>query len=105
MEIKITTLIENNTDDKGQLLFEHGLSLYIEADGKKFLFDTGQSGDFIENANSLSKNLNELDFCIISHGHYDHSGGFVKFVNEIGKFPPLFVGEESQKGLTYQYTL
>jgi 7,8-dihydropterin-6-yl-methyl-4-(beta-D-ribofuranosyl)aminobenzene 5'-phosphate synthase len=94
MEIKITTLIENNTDDKGQLLFEHGLSLYIEADGKKFLFDTGQSGDFIENAKSLSKNLNELDFCIISHGHYDHSGGFVKFVNEIGKFPPLIVGEE-----------
>lgn len=39
MELKITTLIENNLDDDGHLLCEHGLSLYIEADGKKILFD------------------------------------------------------------------
>ena len=94
MELKITTLIENNSDDKGQLLFEHGLSLYIEADGKKILFDTGQSGDFIKNAKALNKNLNELDFCMISHGHYDHSGGFEKLVSEVDKFPPFIVGEE-----------
>jgi 7,8-dihydropterin-6-yl-methyl-4-(beta-D-ribofuranosyl)aminobenzene 5'-phosphate synthase len=94
MKIKITTLIENNPDDLGQLLFEHGLSLYIEADGKKILFDTGQSGDFIENANSLDKSLEALDFCIISHGHYDHSGGIERFVSESCKKPVFFVGEE-----------
>ena len=94
MELRITTLIENNPDDEGQLLYEHGFSLFIEVEGKKILFDTGQSGDFIENAKSTNKNLNDLDFCVISHGHYDHSGGLKKLVSVIDKFPQLIVGEE-----------
>lgn len=94
MELKITTLIENNPDDKGELLFEHGLSLYIETNGKNILFDTGKSGNFIENAKFLNKNLNELDFCIISHGHYDHSGGVEKLTNEVSEQPLFIVGEE-----------
>ena len=79
MELKITTLIENNPDEQGQLLFEHGLSLYIETAEKNILFDTGESGNFIQNAKSLNKNLNTLDYCVISHGHYDHSGGVEEF--------------------------
>ncbi|MFA9379212.1 MAG: MBL fold metallo-hydrolase [Lachnotalea sp.] len=94
MELRITTLIENNPDDMDQLLYEHGLSLYIETDGKNILFDTGASGDFIKNAKSLSKNLDKLDYCMISHGHYDHSGGFEKFISEVDQFPPLIVGDE-----------
>lgn len=94
MELQITTLIENNPADEGHFLFEHGLCLYIETDGRKILFDTGQSGDFIENAKVLNKNLNKLDYCFISHGHYDHSGGFEKLVSVIDKFPQLIVGEE-----------
>jgi len=94
MELKITTLIENNPDDKGQLLHEHGLSLYIETDGKNILFDTGESGDFIKNSKSLNKNLDILDYCIISHGHYDHSGGVEKFISEVDKVPQFIVGEE-----------
>ena len=94
MELKITTLIENNPDDAGELLFEHGLSLYIETNRRNILFDTGLSGKFIENAKSLNKNLNELDFCIISHGHYDHSGGVEKFVREVDKIPLFIVSEE-----------
>ncbi|MDK2966106.1 MBL fold metallo-hydrolase [Lacrimispora sp.] len=94
MELKITTLIENNPDDKGQLLYEHGLSLYIETDRKNILFDTGESGDFIKNAKSLHKNLDKLDYCIISHGHYDHSGGVEKFISEVDKVPQFIVGEE-----------
>lgn len=110
MELKITTLIENNPDEKGELLFEHGLSLFIEADGKKILFDTGQSGNFMENARALNKNLNELDYVLISHGHYDHSGGVKKLVSEICKQPSFVVGEEFFKpkyktvnGTEYKY--
>ena len=94
MELRITTLIENNPDDKKDLCFEHGLSLLIEADGKRILFDTGQSGDFIKNAQTLNQNLLDLDFVIISHGHYDHSGGFRKFIEAVEKSPKLIVGEE-----------
>lgn len=94
MELEITTLIENQCDDNGELLFEHGLSLYIETDGKKILFDTGQSGDFIKNAKSLVKDLNALDYCILSHGHYDHTGGLERFVHETLNLPKFIVGEE-----------
>ncbi|MEA5084803.1 MAG: MBL fold metallo-hydrolase [Lachnospiraceae bacterium] len=94
MDLRITTLIENNPDDKNELCFEHGLSLLIEADGKRILFDTGQSGDFIKNAFALNQNLENLDFVIISHGHYDHSGGFEKLVEKVKKVPQLVVGEE-----------
>lgn len=94
MDLRIITLIENNPDDKNQLFFEHGLSLLIEADGKRILFDTGQSGDFFKNAVALNQNLEDLDFVVISHGHYDHSGGFEKLIENIKKVPQLVVGEE-----------
>lgn len=94
MEITITTLIENNPDDKNELYFEHGLSMLIEAEGMRILFDTGQSGNFIKNAISMNKDLSNLDVVIISHGHYDHSGGFEKLVNENYVIPKLIVGEE-----------
>ncbi|RDU25015.1 MBL fold metallo-hydrolase [Anaerosacchariphilus polymeriproducens] len=94
MELRITTLIENNPDDQNKLHYEHGLSLLIEIDGKRILFDTGQSGDFIQNSNKLNQDLTNLDYLLLSHGHYDHSGGFQKFVKEIHKVPQLIVGEE-----------
>lgn len=94
MKIEITTLIENNPDDHEQLSNEHGLSLFIEADGVNILFDTGKSGDFIQNADKLGKDLTSLDNIIISHGHYDHSGGFEKLVDTIEKIPKLIIGAE-----------
>lgn len=83
MELKITTLIENMPDDEEILACEHGLSLYIEFDGRKILFDTGQTGEFVSNAQKLGKSLAEVDYFIISHGHYDHSGGVMRLVKEL----------------------
>ena len=80
MSLRITTLIENNSDENNTLISEHGLSLYIEIDEIKILFDTGQSGDFIKNADKLKIDLNNLNYVILIHGHYDHSGGFRKLV-------------------------
>lgn len=74
-ELQITTLIENEADDEKLLFNEHGLSLYIEFQGKKILFDTGQTGKFLENATKLEKSIEEADYIFVSHGHYDHSGG------------------------------
>lgn len=94
MKLQITTLIEDNQDEKRQLVNEHGLSLFIEADQYNILFDTGQTGDFIKNAEKLGKDLETLDYMIISHGHYDHSGGFKKLISGLNKYPKLIVGEE-----------
>jgi len=68
MGFRITTLIENDLGDNHLLCNEHGLSMYIEIDGLNILFDTGKSGDFIQNAEKLNINLNKLDYVILSHG-------------------------------------
>lgn len=90
---KATTLIENNPDDNNTLLSEHGLSIYIEVEEMKILFDTGKSGDFINNAEKLNVDLSNIDYLLLSHGHYDHSGGFKKLVDGIGSPFKLIVGD------------
>jgi len=70
----ITTLVENNVSAAG-LFGEHGLSFWVEYDKKHVLFDTGQTDLIVENAKLLSINLAKTDAIVLSHGHYDHTGG------------------------------
>lgn len=77
--MKLITLMEN-TASREDLTAEHGLSLYIEACGKKILFDAGQTAAFAENAEKLGVDLKTVDLAILSHGHYDHSGGMQRFL-------------------------
>jgi 7,8-dihydropterin-6-yl-methyl-4-(beta-D-ribofuranosyl)aminobenzene 5'-phosphate synthase len=72
--IRIITLIEDTSFSDG-LLAEHGLSFFIEYGDKRILFDTGQSDMLVQNAETLDINLAEVDAIILSHGHYDHTGG------------------------------
>ena len=72
--IKVTVLMENTTDEGYKC--EHGLSLFIETDSKRILLDSGSSKLFMENADELMAKPENADFCVLSHGHYDHSGGF-----------------------------
>jgi len=71
---------------------EHGLSFYIESgDGLRILFDTGQSGDVLfHNARLSDVSLSGLDYIVLSHGHYDHTGGLMK-VLKLNKGVPLIV--------------
>lgn len=71
--IKLTVLIEDR--HQANFVTEHGLSLYIEDKNKNILFDTGQSGKFVSNAKKLNIDLSHLDIIVLSHGHYDHTGG------------------------------
>jgi 7,8-dihydropterin-6-yl-methyl-4-(beta-D-ribofuranosyl)aminobenzene 5'-phosphate synthase len=73
-EIQITVLVENTSSSPG-LSAEHGLSFWIEYADKRIVFDTGQSEMMIENANTLGIDLAAADAIILSHGHYDHTGG------------------------------
>ena len=94
MELKITTLIENQPGQDGRLAFEHGLSLFIEFAGKRLLFDTGQTGAFADNAEKLSIDLSQLDAVILSHGHYDHSGGLARLLPLLSPGTPIYAGKE-----------
>lgn len=71
---RITVLSENIAHDDG-LKPEYGLSLWIEVDGVKILFDTGQSDNFARNAERINVPLEQADFLVVSHGHFDHTGG------------------------------
>ena len=76
--MKISCLIDNCALEGFES--EHGLSFYIEACGKRVLFDMGASGAFIRNARALGIDLAGVDFAVLSHGHYDHGGGLAAFL-------------------------
>lgn len=77
----IKTLVENTSISK-DFGSEHGLSLYIETGIYKILFDAGASGLFLENAKKMGVDIANIDFLVISHGHYDHGGGLKTFLQE-----------------------
>ncbi len=83
MTIRITTLSEN-TANVG-FIGEWGLSLLIETDGLKILFDTGQSFSVTHNARVLKVDLSTIDKIVISHGHFDHTGGLYEVLSQTGE--------------------
>jgi 7,8-dihydropterin-6-yl-methyl-4-(beta-D-ribofuranosyl)aminobenzene 5'-phosphate synthase len=76
--MKIITLVEN-TCGAENCIAEHGLSIYIETEKHKLLLDTGQTDAVVKNAEDLGIDLTAVDTVILSHGHYDHSGGILPF--------------------------
>ena len=87
--MRITVLVENSAVSD-QLTAEHGLSLFIETDSAKILFDMGQTNAFASNADKLGIDLASVDFAVLSHGHYDHGGGMSKFL-EINSTAPVYL--------------
>lgn len=76
----IKALLENTAEEPA-LLAEHGLSLYIETNGRKILFDSGPSSAFAVNAALMGVDLAEIDIAVLSHAHYDHGGGLKTFLS------------------------
>lgn len=92
--MRLTTLIENNPDKDNMLINEHGLSIFIETEKKNILFDTGQSGNFIKNAQKLNIDLKCIDTIVLSHSHYDHCNGLKKLLENYHIKPQLIVGNK-----------
>lgn len=87
--ITIQILVENKTENE-LCLGEHGLSLLITTPGRRILFDAGASGAcFLHNADALKAPLEEVDIAVVSHGHYDHTGGMPAFAARNSKAPIL----------------
>ena len=78
--MKIQVLIENTTNS--DLTAEHGLSIFIEYNDRKILLDAGTTSAFMDNAHKMNVDISSADFCVLSHGHYDHSGGFAGYLEE-----------------------
>ena len=87
--MKVTALIENTAPDHG-LRCEHGLALYIEHLGWRCLLDAGASAALLDNAAALGVDLAGVCAAVLSHGHYDHSGGFPAFL-ECNPTAPVYL--------------
>lgn len=70
----LTVLADNRTSDN-RLMTEHGLSILLDTGKMKVLLDTGASDVFVRNAALLGKELSDVDYVFLSHGHKDHTGG------------------------------
>lgn len=77
--MKMVILADNNPHPEIDLLTEHGISIYFEAGGFKWLYDTGASDKFLINAGKLGVDIEDVDFLVLSHGHADHTGGLEAF--------------------------
>lgn len=90
-----------NTGQEG-MCAEHGLSLYIEYNGGRYLLDTGATSAFLENADKLGIPLDQVDMAFLSHSHYDHSGGFEGFFQRNSKAKVYL--QEKAKEACYKIT-
>lgn len=80
--MKVVVLIDNNPDPEGKYLTEHGISIYFEADGLKWLLDVGASPDFGINARKMGIDIADVDYLVLSHAHRDHTGGLEYFLRK-----------------------
>ena len=93
--MKVTIVVDNSVSPgaRGPFLGEHGLAMLIEAGGRRFLFDTGQSGIVTHNLGLLGVHPSSLDAVILSHGHYDHTGGLKAVLQMAGRPMPVIAHE------------
>lgn len=88
------TVLAENTAARDGLVAEHGLSLLVETDGQAILCDGGQSDALLQNAAALGKDLSAVSAAVLSHGHYDHSGGISALAKTYPQIP-IFLRAEA----------
>jgi 7,8-dihydropterin-6-yl-methyl-4-(beta-D-ribofuranosyl)aminobenzene 5'-phosphate synthase len=77
------TVLADNCVAASDVVAEHGLSMLIQADDRRILFDTGQGKALRVNAEAMGICLSPLDAVVLSHGHYDHTGGLAGLLQEV----------------------
>ena len=76
--VRITLLVDN--ESPSELTAEHGFAAWIESGEQRILFDTGQGAALANNARQLGIDLSLATTLVLSHGHYDHTGGVPDFL-------------------------
>ncbi|ADC69753.1 conserved hypothetical protein [Methanocaldococcus sp. FS406-22] len=93
--LKIYTLAEDYAGYNSPFWSQHGLSLLIEAEfngiKRRILFDTASYAEpILFNMKLLNINPKSIDMIILSHNHFDHTGGLFGIIKEINKEIPIF---------------
>ena len=92
MTVKITVVVDNLMPlaATSPFLAEHGLSMLVEFGGERLLLDTGQSTAIVHNLGLLGIAPATLDAIVLSHGHYDHTGGLLTILQHARKTTPVY---------------
>ena len=91
--MKFQFLLDNKTENS-KCMAEWGLSVLIESAEKKILLDTGLTDLYKDNAEALGVDLTDVDALVISHGHFDHTGGVPSFV-KINRKAPVYLHRDA----------
>jgi 7,8-dihydropterin-6-yl-methyl-4-(beta-D-ribofuranosyl)aminobenzene 5'-phosphate synthase len=87
--LKIIVLVTNLAGDPHAGDGEWGYSALVEADGHRFLYDTGASPDLVlRNARALQLDLSDVEDVVLSHNHWDHVGGLLTLRRELSRTNP-----------------
>lgn len=78
------TVLRDNTAVRADLRAGHGFALLVRVPGGSFLLDTGDSDETWANADALGVDLAEVHVLVLSHGHYDHTGGLPGLIERHG---------------------
>ncbi len=91
--LNLTCVVDHETLSPG-LKGEHGLSFWIESGDRVILFDTGQTGDvLLNNLAALHLQPDRINAVVLSHGHYDHTGGLQALLQKQPDLPVYANGD------------
>lgn len=101
--VTLTLVVDNHVDRRG-LLAEHGLCWHVRWGSDSLLFDTGQGLALEHNAAQLGLELNAVQAVVLSHGHYDHTGGLLHVLSrsssaQVFAHPAAFDAKYSRRSL------
>jgi 7,8-dihydropterin-6-yl-methyl-4-(beta-D-ribofuranosyl)aminobenzene 5'-phosphate synthase len=93
--MQVICVIDDAVQRSSPFWGEHGLAFLIEAEGKRLLFDTGQSGTvLLHNLELLEVDPATIDALAISHAHYDHTGGLPALLGRLRPGIPLYANPD-----------
>jgi 7,8-dihydropterin-6-yl-methyl-4-(beta-D-ribofuranosyl)aminobenzene 5'-phosphate synthase len=114
MKVKATVLCENYVLWHHTVLGEHGFSVFLETDSGNWLWDTGNGKTILHNAAALGLDLKTVKGIVLSHNHWDHTGGLLPVAQacagvEVFAHPALFrethhTGDEAREPLGIPHT-
>lgn len=85
MSVRVTILCDNSVGPMSGTMGEHGFAALVEMAGMApVLFDTGQGFTLLHNAGKMGKDLAQVEKVVLSHGHFDHTGGLLPLLRECG---------------------
>lgn len=86
--MKLTCVVDNSVSTASSFWGEHGVAFIVETADGAVLFDTGQSGTvLLHNLDRLKVKPEDVATVVLSHGHYDHTGGLASFLKAAGGLP------------------